>query len=69
MSTCVLLKGENIAPKNAKEARALIGKRVKFLRDIDSFVRTGIIEEAYGREIRIGGDWFKVRGIIEMVAE
>lgn len=37
MSHCRYLTGENIAPKTAKDAKALIGKRVEYLqtRDID----------------------------------
>lgn len=49
MRQCRYLTGENIAPKTAKEAKALIGKHVEYLqtRDIDRSGR-GYIFPRYG---------------------
>jgi hypothetical protein len=60
---------------NAKEARALIGKRVKYLRGIDIdktgrgyvFPRYGTIERVIGRELLIDGDYVVRSRIVEMV--
>lgn len=56
---CYYLEGENIKPATAKEARSLIGKRVRYLQrsDIDRsgrgffFPRDGVIAAVQGREI------------------
>jgi hypothetical protein len=70
-----LLDGENIAPKTAAQARALIGKRVQYLRisDIDYsgrgyfFPRVGVIEEVRGRDVRMdGGAWYSLGSFREM---
>ena len=73
---CRLLDGENIRPANVKAARALIGKNVKYLRscDIDRtgrgyiFPKTGTIEDVFGRNVCIGGDYIAFSRIVEMVA-
>lgn len=77
MRQCKYLEGENIAPATAAEARALIGKRVEYLRsrDIDHsgrgyyFPRTGVITRAAGRSIEFDDsqDWIHRSSIREMV--
>jgi len=59
MAKCRFLEGENLAPLTASSARALIGKRVKYLRerDIDKsgrgffFPQDGVVADVYGRNI------------------
>lgn len=59
MSACRYLEGENIAPRTAAEAKALIGKRVQYLRSVDIdrsgrgyyYPRTGRVTDAFGRNI------------------
>jgi hypothetical protein len=75
MAACRILDGLNIAPRSAKEARALRGKAVRYLKDVDIdtsgrgyfFPRSGIVDGAYGREICIDGDYVAMRRIVEMV--
>lgn len=58
---CYYLEGENIKPTTVKEARALIGKYVRYLRreDIDRsgrgyfFPKSGKIVDAVGKNIAI----------------
>ena len=76
MSECRLLTGENIAPRCAKDAKALIGRQVKYLRetDIDKsgrgyfFPRIGNISDSFGRYIEINGDFILMSNIREMAA-
>ena len=75
MSECRILEGENIAPRNAQEARALIGKQVRYLRNVDLdrsgrgyfFPRIGTVESVVGRELVIDGDYVLRTRIVEMV--
>lgn len=79
-SECQLLKGKNIAPRNHKEAKTLIGMKVCYLRetDIDKsgrgyfFPRHGTIANVSGRNIAIDypENWVMVYSEIrEMVTE
>lgn len=76
---CKYLEGENIAPGNIKEAKALIGKRVEYLeeRDIDKsgrgyfFPKRGFITNSINRELVIDGNYINrssLREMIELVA-
>jgi len=78
MALCNYLTGENIRPKNASEARDLIGKRVKYLKenDIDKtgrglfFPKYGTIVEVRAREIAMdveGNFNTSISSIVEMV--
>ncbi len=68
------LKGKNIAPRLKKEAEALAGTRVRYLRsrDIDRsgrgcfFPQVGTVERAIGRDVVIDGDYVSLKSIIEM---
>jgi len=60
MSECNWLDGENVAPKNSAEAKALIGKDVIYLKkgDVDSwrgraFPKDGKIVSVVGKNIAI----------------
>ena len=73
---CRWLEGKNIAPKTAKDAKALVGKQVTYLRgcDIDRsgrgfyFPRSAMIMAASGKNIEIdNGDWLAIGAIVEMV--
>ena len=75
MSINRLLGGENIKPNTASSARALIGKRVEYLRerDIDKsgrgyyFPRIGRIVYVYRREVEMeGGNVFSINEFVEM---
>lgn len=48
MAACRYLEGENIDPRNAKEARALIGRRVCYLTNYDIDRNRGIFFPRYG---------------------
>lgn len=74
--TTTYLDGQNVAPKTAKQARALIGKKVTYLTkfDIDRsgrgyfFPRTGVIREVHGKNVDVGHhDWIMLSSIVEMV--
>lgn len=75
MAACHLLEGKNRAPKTAKEARALIGVRVEYLRnqDIDRsgrgyfFPRKGAVEDVNGKNLAIDGDWIAFSRLRELV--
>lgn len=68
-------EGPDIRPKNTAAARKLIGKRVKYLRNIDIdrsgrgyyWPQFGIVTEAHQRQIVINGDWVLLKSIVEMV--
>lgn len=70
-----LLEGEDIRPKNTKQAKALIGETVEFLRekDIDRsgrgyfFPRVSVIEDAFRGHVVLSGDPTPIREIREMV--
>lgn len=75
---CRHLEGENIKPTTNKEAKALIGKRVCYLRraDIDTsgrgyiFPRYGLVVGVSGREIAMDSpDNFvaSISNLVEMV--
>ena len=61
MALCLYLDGENIAPKSNKEARALLGKHVRYLqrRDIDRsgrgyfFPQEGVVVDVIRREMAL----------------
>ena len=73
-SACKLLTGPNIKPSNVKEARALIGKKVSYLRDRDIdrsgreyfFPRNGVVSDAKGRNMQIGDVWVSLSELYEM---
>lgn len=77
MSACSYLEGENIVPRTAAEARALIGKRVQYLRtrDIDRsgrgyyYPRTGYVTAQWGRYLDFDEqqDYCAFSKIVEMV--
>lgn len=68
------LEGDNRAPRNVGEARALTGCKVKYLqcRDIDRsgrgyfFPQYGTIDGAIRREIVIDGDYIPFMSILEL---
>lgn len=53
---CTYLEGENLKPNSAKEARALIGKRIKYLNvdDVDKTGR-GYFFPKYGTVVAVSG--------------
>lgn len=69
------LEGLNIKPHNNKTAKSLIGKRVKYLHEIDIdnsgrgyfFPKYGTVEEVKGREMCIDGSWVSISEVREMV--
>lgn len=78
MAQCKYLEGENIKPGNTKDAKALIGKKVKYLcsRDIDKsgrgyiFPRVGVIANVHNKEIAIDDTenyQFFISDVVEMV--
>lgn len=80
MSTqCHYLKGANEAPLTAAKARALIGRRVTYLRkcDIDQsgrgyfFPKTGRVIGQYGRliELDVANNFIRMDRIVELTAE
>jgi hypothetical protein len=71
-----MLEGENVKPSNNKQARSLIGKKVKYLRncDIDKsgrnyiFPQTNRIKGVIGRQIILHNeDTMFFKEIVEMV--
>lgn len=70
------LEGENIAPVSGKQARALLGRTVRYLRDSDIdrsgrgyyFPKTGAITGIHRGHIEIDGDWISMSRIVEMEA-
>lgn len=76
MAACRYLTGENIAPRRAAEARALVGKKVEYLRsrDIDRsgrgyfFPRIGEVTRTWGRVLEFdhSGDPLAYRDLVEM---
>jgi len=74
MSANRRLGGENISPRLASQARALIGKRVEFLRNLDIdksgrcmfFPRRGTVESVHGRNFCVSGDWVHFSECVEM---
>ncbi len=81
MASCVYFEGkENIAPRTSKEAKELIGVRVKYLRsrDIDKsgrgyfFPQTGVVAAVIRKEIAIdcpGNFVIDMRSLVEMVRD
>ena len=75
MSECKFLAGENIAPRCAKDAKALIGKHVRYLKELDIdksgrgyfSPKTGRVSDSHGRQIEIDGDYIMISTIREMV--
>lgn len=69
------LEGADITPKTVKQARELVGKRVKWVSrgDIDYsgcgyfFPQSGTVEEALGKNIMISGNWYWIPSLVEMV--
>lgn len=69
------LHGVSVLPKGAKSARALIGKRVTYLRhrDIDKsgrgyfFPQHGTVKSVHGRNIEVGDEWIHFSQLAEMV--
>lgn len=69
------LEGVNIKPYNTKDARALVGKHVQYVResDIDKsgrgyfFTNSGTIKEVSNRQMCIDGSWLCISEIREMV--
>lgn len=65
---------ENCKPYTVSEARALIGKRVEYLRSLDVdrsgrgyiFPRRGTVDDARGRNISIDGEWDALTSFVEM---
>lgn len=75
MATCRYLKGEKLDLSTAAKRRALVGKRVEYLRDSDIdksgrgyfFPRVGTIEQAVGRQLCfLHDDWIMSADIVEM---
>lgn len=75
---CVYLDGKDIKPRTAKEARALIGKRVRYLQssDIDHsgrgyfFPRVGTVVAVHGKNIAMDHEhnWcVYISNLVEMV--
>lgn len=72
-----LLEGTSLLPLRAKAARALVGKRVCYLRrrDIDRsgrgyyFPRSGFVDSVLGRNIEIDGNYVYFGDLVEMVLE
>lgn len=69
------LDGKRAKPQTSKEAKLLIGKKVKYLlhRDVDyrrgiCFPKQGIITDVKGRNIMLNeSDWIYISDIYEMV--
>lgn len=69
------LEGVEITPRTVKQARSLVGKRVKWVSrcNIDYsgrgyfFPQTGTVEEASGKNVMISGNWYWIPAIVEMV--
>lgn len=74
--TCRYLKNDsaNIRPKSVGDARALVGMKVEYLRQVDIdksgrgyfFPRTGTVVSAKGRNIEIEQDWVGLTEIVEL---
>lgn len=72
------LEGENIKPRTAKEGRALIGSRVRYLRDVDVdrsgrgyfFPQSGRVVDAVGCNLAINdqSNFIAFSEIAEMVS-
>jgi hypothetical protein len=76
MAACKFLSGENQRPTTSAEARALIGKKVKYLReqDIDKtgrgyfFPQTGKVVGVDRRRIELeGGELFSMTNLKELI--
>lgn len=68
------LDGSNARPNTTAEARALVGRRIEYLRECDIdhsgrgyyFPRVDTIMEVAGRNIRLeGGDWILWKELVE----
>ena len=63
---------ENIAPRNVKAARKLIGKVVEYLYNWDVTndemvaLRVGFVDDAYYDNIKIAGVWSRFTSVLEM---
>jgi len=72
---CSYLEGENNAPRNAADAKRLIGLKVIYLRDTDIdrsgrgyfFPRTGVVCGTHGKELAIDDAYNFVGKIKELV--
>jgi hypothetical protein len=70
------LEGEEVTHITAKTMRALVGRRIQYLRKVDIdrtgrgyfFPRFGQVTEVHGREFSDGGGrWVSMGDVVEMV--
>lgn len=68
------LDGDNVAPRTSAQAKALIGKRIRYLRGVDIdksgrnyfFPRVAQVTDAHGRNMEVDGVFYSLASFVEV---